>query len=107
MRPDLWIYVIYADGEPAGYAELDASEPPGIQLAYFGIIPKFIGHGLGPTLLRASCDIAWSRQPDRFWVHTCSLDHPKALPTYERTGFVVYDRVTRRIRDPRPLTLNI
>ena len=55
----------------------------------------------------AVVDIAWSRQPDRFWVHTCSLDHPKALPTYERTGFVIYDRVTRRIRDPRPLTLNI
>jgi GNAT superfamily N-acetyltransferase len=105
--PSLWLYVAYAGGEPAGYAELDAREPPDIQLAYFGIVPKFIGQKIGPTLLRAAVDAAWSRTPSRFWVHTCSLDHPKALRTYQRAGFATYDRVVRRIRDPRPLQLNI
>ncbi len=104
--PRLWLYVAYANGEPAGYAEMDARESPDIQLAYFGIVPKFIGYGLGPTLLRAAVDAAWSRNPARFAVHTCSLDHPKALGCYQRAGFVPYDKVVRRIRDPRPLPLN-
>jgi GNAT superfamily N-acetyltransferase len=105
--PNLLLQVIYAEGEPAGYAELNARRAPDIELAYFGIVPKFIGRGLGPTLLHAAIDLAWSRHPRRFWVHTCSLDHPKALPCYQRAGFVPYDKVVRRIRDPRPLPLNL
>ena len=105
--PSLWLQVIYADGEPAGYAELTAASRPDIELAYFGIVPKFIGKGLGPTLLHAAVDAAWRREPRRLWVHTCSLDHPKAMRCYELAGFLPYDRVVRRIRDPRPLPLNI
>jgi GNAT superfamily N-acetyltransferase len=105
--PDLILLVAYAEGEPAGYAELNARRQPDIELAYFGIVPKFIGHGLGPTLLHAAVELAWSRTPRRLWVHTCSLDHPKALPCYQKAGFVPYDKVVRRIRDPRPLPLNI
>jgi GNAT superfamily N-acetyltransferase len=105
--PNLLLQVIYAEGEPAGYAELNARRAPDIELAYFGIVPKFIGRGLGPTLLHAAIELAWSRHPRRFWVHTCSLDHPKALPCYQRAGFVPYDKVVRRIRDPRPLPLNL
>jgi hypothetical protein len=25
------------------------------------------------------------------WVHTCSLDGPAALPTYQRRGLEIYD----------------
>ncbi len=106
-HPSLWLYVMYAEGEPAGYAELNARKWPDIELAYFGIVPKFIGRKLGPTLLRAAVDIAWSRSPRRLWVHTCSLDHPKALPCYQQAGFVPYDKIVRRIRDPRPLVLTL
>jgi GNAT superfamily N-acetyltransferase len=105
--PRVWIYTISAGGEPAGYAELDARDPPDILLAYFGIVPKFIGQKLGPTLLRAAVDAAWTRTPNRLTVHTCSLDHPKALGCYQQAGFKIYDKVIRRIRDPRPLPLNL
>lgn len=105
--PNVWLQVIYADGEPAGYAELNGQRRPDVELAYFGIMPKFIGRGLGPTLLRAAIEAVWSRKPRRLWVHTCSLDHPKALSCYQRAGFVPYDKVVRRIRDPRPLQLNL
>ena len=103
----VWLHVIYADGEPAGYAEMDARQSQDVQLAYFGIVPKYIGRRLGPTLLRAAVDDAWSGNSPRFWVHTCSLDHPKALSCYQQAGFVIYDKVVRRIRDPRPLPLNL
>ena len=82
------IYVLYVGGVPAGYAELDLRPMPEIQLAYFGLMPEFIGRGLGPWLLRAALAEAWRRGPARVKVSTCSLDHPKALAVYQRAGFV-------------------
>ena len=34
--------------------------------------------------LQAAIDQAWSRPLDRFWLHTSTFDHPKALATYQR-----------------------
>jgi GNAT superfamily N-acetyltransferase len=89
--PRVEVFVLYVHGVPAGYAELDFREPPDIELAYFGIMPEFIGQRLGPFLLRWAIDRAWSHSPRRFWLHTCTHDHPKALRTYQQAGFVVYD----------------
>jgi len=90
----LWLHVIYAEGEPAGYAELDERRPNEVQLAYFGIVPKYIGQRLGPTLLRHAIDDAWARKPRRVWVHTCSLDHQHALANYQARGMTLYDEET-------------
>ncbi len=100
---DEWveIYVLYVDGVPAGFAELDRRHPPDIELAYFGLLPEFIGQGLGPYLLGSAIDIAWAHDPQRLWVHTNTLDHPKALPLYQRFGFVPYKREDEVIPDPR------
>jgi GNAT superfamily N-acetyltransferase len=95
------IYVLYADGVPAGYAELDRREAQDIELAYFGLVPEFIGKGLGAYLLSSAIDIAWTHDPKRLWVHTNTLDHPKALPLYQRFGFVPYKREDKIIPDPR------
>lgn len=92
QHPLVETHVLYASGTPAGYAELDRRQANEIELAYFGLIPEFIGRGLGRYLLDWAIDRAWSYQPERFWVHTCTLDHPKALPNYERAGFRVYQR---------------
>ncbi len=95
------IYVLYVDGVPAGYAELDFRPLPEVaELAYFGLIPEFIGMKLGPFLLRAALDIAWSRDPDVVQVNTCTLDSPAALPLYQRMGFVAYDREDKLL-DPK------
>jgi ribosomal protein S18 acetylase RimI-like enzyme len=93
--------VLYLGGVPAGYFELDAAAPQETELCYFGLIPQFIGRGLGPFLLRAAIDRAWSRPITRLWVHTRSFDHPKALGHYQRAGFVVYARQQLRFEDPR------
>ena len=96
------IYVLYVDGVPAGYAELDRRAPPEIELAYFGLMPDFIGRGLGSYLLRAAIDIAWSHEPSRLWVQTNTLDHPRALPLYQRLGFRPVKQVEKTVPDPRP-----
>jgi GNAT superfamily N-acetyltransferase len=95
------IFVLYVGGVPAGYFELDVARARETELRYFGLIPNFIGRGLGPFLLQAAIDRAWSRPIDRFWVHTCTFDHPKALGLYQRAGFVVYDRRRVSFEDPR------
>jgi GNAT superfamily N-acetyltransferase len=93
--PRVEVHVLYVEGVPAGYAELDRRSTGDIELAYFGIVPEFIGQGLGKYLLHWAIDRAWSHRPARFWVHTCSLDHPAALPNYRKAGFTVYREETK------------
>jgi GNAT superfamily N-acetyltransferase len=84
------LYVLYCEGAPAGYAELDFRKAPVAELAYFGLIQEFLGRGLGSFLLATAIDIAWSKPIERLWVHTNTLDHPRALPLYQKMGFVPY-----------------
>jgi hypothetical protein len=44
---------------------------------------------------------AWARPIHRFWVHTCTLDHPGALGFYIRSGFRPYARRVEVADDPR------
>jgi GNAT superfamily N-acetyltransferase len=82
--------VLYADGTPAGFAELDRRTPGEIELIQFGLMPPFIGQGLGKWFLQWTIDRAWGYQPGRYWLHTCTLDHPAALPNYLKRGFTLY-----------------
>jgi GNAT superfamily N-acetyltransferase len=102
-KPTIEIFVLYVRGVPAGFFELDTAAPRETKLCYFGLIPDFIGRRLGPYLLQAAIDQAWSRPLDRFWLHTSTFDHPKALATYQRAGFVVYARRRVSFDDPRDL----
>jgi GNAT superfamily N-acetyltransferase len=95
------IFVLYVRGVPAGFFELDVAAPRETKLCYFGLIPDFIGRRLGPYLLQAAIDQAWSRSIDRFWLHTSTFDHPKALSVYQRAGFLVYARRRISFDDPR------
>jgi len=92
QNPKVELYVLYCDGVPAGYAELDRRRDGVIDLVYFGIAPEFIGRGLGPFLLASALETAWSYAPSRLTVNTCTLDHPRALPMYQRFGFRPYAR---------------
>jgi GNAT superfamily N-acetyltransferase len=99
--PDVDIFVLYYDGVPAGYIELDRRVAGDIEVAYFGLIPEFIGRGLGAYLLGWALDEAWQREPERVWLHTCNFDHPKAIAIYQRAGFTPYKQETTLIDDPR------
>ncbi|MHA1548499.1 MAG: GNAT family N-acetyltransferase [Alphaproteobacteria bacterium] len=100
-HPRVAIQVLSVGDQPAGFAELDGRAGGGIQLAYFGILPDFIGQKLGPWLLARVLNEAWAQKPGRVTVNTCTLDHPAALAMYERAGFVPYRRVTEFHPDPR------
>lgn len=93
------VHVLYDQGTPAGFAELDRRVQGAIELVQFGLMPDFIGQGLGQYFLQWAIDRAWSYQPERVWLHTCTLDHPAALPNYLKAGFRLYkeERIQRDI----------
>lgn len=101
-RPEIEIWVAYQQGTPAGYFELEAQPEGSSQLTYFGLIPSFIGTGLGGYLLTQAIDRAWQMRPDvkRVWVHTCSLDHAGALPNYLARGFRVFKEEEHQVTLP-------
>ncbi len=100
-NPKILIYVLYVNGTPAGYSELDCRRKNDIELAYFGLMPEFIGRGLGTYFLRWSVEKAWSEEPKRVWVHTCNFDSPIAIATYQKAGFEAYKQESIVIDDPR------
>lgn len=86
-EPEIAVYVLYAEGAPAGYFELRRCADGSIEIAYFGLTPDFIGRGLGGWLLCQATATAWAAGATHVWLHTCSLDHPSALPNYRKRGF--------------------
>ena len=89
-RPDVLVLALPRGGVPVGFAELDRRIDGEIELVQFGLMPDFIGQGLGKYFLQWIIDKAWSYNPRRFWLHTCTTDHPAALPNYLKAGFTVY-----------------
>jgi GNAT superfamily N-acetyltransferase len=92
--PRVEMHVMYCDGVPAGFAELDRRQSGQIEIVQFGLLADFIGKGLGKYFLHWTLNTAWSYRPQRVWLHTCSLDHPAALPNYLKAGFAVYREET-------------
>jgi GNAT superfamily N-acetyltransferase len=103
-RPGSETWVSWIGGTPAGYVELAAGageDGTHAEIAYFGLLPRYIGQGLGGQLLTHGIRSAWTSHERceqlapvaRVWVHTCTLDGPAALRNYEARGFRVYDTV--------------
>lgn len=84
------LYVLHVEGSPAGYAELDRHQPDEVELVQFGLMADYLGQGLGTWFLQWTIDRVWTYQPKRLWLHTCTLDHPAAVPTYKKAGFVQF-----------------
>ena len=85
------IYRLRCEGETAGFASWTASATGQAEIAYFGLLPGFIGRGLGKFLLDWAIRRAWEGKTERVWLHTCQYDHPGALAVYLKAGFRVYD----------------
>ncbi|MEP6573511.1 MAG: GNAT family N-acetyltransferase, partial [Gemmatimonadota bacterium] len=83
----VWLWLLSVRGAPAGYFELARSDDGGIEIAYFGMLPEFVGQGIGKQMLTRAVEEAWALEPIRVWLHTCTLDHPSALPNYIKRGF--------------------
>jgi GNAT superfamily N-acetyltransferase len=110
--PAVSLHLLTVAGGPAGYFELARGADAAVEIAYFGLLPEFLGRGLGKFLLTEAVRAALATAPRRVWLHTCTLDDPAALPNYLARGFrpvrtetyeaeVDRERTASRSRSPR------
>ena len=99
--PFVDVYVLMSGVEEIGLVELDRRVGDAVEIAFFGLTPEAVGRGAGRFLMDEALSIAWSYMPARVWLHTCTLDHPSALPFYLSSGFVPYARKIEIFDDPR------
>ena len=85
------IRVLYVDGAPAGFFELDLARlPEEAEIRYFGLTEDFQGRGLARFFLSEAVFAAYAHEPARLAIQTCTLDSPRALQLYQRIGFSPY-----------------
>jgi len=94
--PDVTLYTLMRSGWPHGFFVLDSRMRGVCDLAYLGLAPQALGRGLGTFLVHTAAHMAWDRPGvARVSVNTNSLDHPRALPLYQKAGFEPVTRETR------------
>ena len=55
-----------------------------------GILKEHQGKKLGSFLLKYIIQNAFTKDVERLWVHTCSLDHKYALKNYLSKGLIIF-----------------
>jgi GNAT superfamily N-acetyltransferase len=93
--------VVDGAGEAVGLLELDFREPGACLIRFLGLVPELAGQGHGRWLFAETLGRAWAPGVERVRVHTCTLDHPAALPAYLRAGFRARSRAFEHFPDPR------
>ena len=93
--------VVGPDGDDAGFIELDFRDAGLCTIRFLGLVPELAGRGHGRWLFVETLRLAWAPGVRMVRVHTCSLDHPAALPAYLRAGFVAKRRAFESFPDPR------
>jgi len=100
--PGIAARAIRLDGRDVGLVETDARVPGAVEVVLFGFVPAAVGRGLGKPAFAAVVAEAFA-QPgvERVWLHTCTLDHPRALGFYRSFGFRAIRRAIEIVPDPR------
>lgn len=97
---DLHVVIDTRDIE-VGMIELDFASSSECLIRFLGLVPELTGKGHGKWLLANTLALAWRKDVRRVHVHTCTLDHPAALPAYLSAGFRAYNRAFESFADPR------
>jgi GNAT superfamily N-acetyltransferase len=100
-HPLVETHALVADGSDEGLLELDFRVPENCEIGMFGVTAKLVGTGAGHWLMSHALQLAWSRPIKRLWLHTCTYDHPAAVPFYQRAGFRAFRRQVEVEDDPR------
>ena len=93
-RPEIEVWIAYLEGVIAGYVELERQPEESVEIAYFGLLKQFMGMGIGGLLLSDTVQRAFHAGARRVWLHTCSLDSPRAIENYRARGFKLYNEET-------------
>jgi GNAT superfamily N-acetyltransferase len=97
QEPETSLWLMTYENESAGYFELRRCEDSSIEIAYFGLLPGFLGRGMGKHLLTCATEQAWVDGARRVWLHTCTLDDSAAMPNYLKRGFRPFKTETYQV----------
>ncbi len=100
-HPSMEIYTVQYKGQDEGLLELDFRKTAECELTYFGLTDVLLGKGIGRRVMNRAIEIAWEHPIHRFWLHTCTDDHPAAVSFYVRSGFRPFKRQIEIADDPR------
>ncbi len=94
-NPNLETYIMTENTELIGFFELlFHPETLKCEIAYFGIMDKFIGKKYGGYLLSEALKLGFRKNTSKVWLHTCSLDHKHALKNYLGRGMKIFKSET-------------
>ena len=86
-------YVLKKINDFAGYFELILhQEKYEVEIAYLGLLKEYQNQKLGSYLLSSAIQNSFLYNPNRVWVHTCSLDHKNALNNYLSRGMKIFKK---------------
>jgi GNAT superfamily N-acetyltransferase len=86
-RSNVSVWALKIGDNLGGYFELEVQNADEVEIVYFGLTGEFIGRGFGAAMLTRAVDEAFALGAVRVWLHTCTLDSPRALPNYKARGF--------------------
>jgi GNAT superfamily N-acetyltransferase len=89
-QPNVGVWELCVGDASAGYFELLRHDDGSVEIAYFGLTAEFMARGLGGPLLTRAVEEAFAMGARRVWLHTCTLDSERALPSYKARGFQEY-----------------
>ena len=104
-RPEVEVWIAYWNGVIVGYVELERQPEESVEIVYFGLLRQFMGRGIGRLLLSDTVERAFRTGAQRVWLHTCSLDSPKAIENYRARGFTLFNEETT-LKDVPPAPLD-
>ena len=99
--PAVEVHALRFRSRDEGLLEIDFRRFPEVEISFLGVAPNLLGKGAGRYLINRAIENVWGRGPSRLTVHTCTLDHPRALEFYLRSGFTPYARSVEIADDPR------
>jgi GNAT superfamily N-acetyltransferase len=95
------VHTLERDGKTVGIAELDRGVENEAEISFFGVAASEIGTGAARTLMNRTLERAFHNGTRRVWLHTCTFDHPAAVPFYLKSGFKPFKFAIEVTDDPR------
>ncbi|WP_185984093.1 GNAT family N-acetyltransferase [Aureimonas mangrovi] len=99
--PKVHVHALMIDGAAEGLLELDFRQQGACEIVYFGVTPGLVGSGAARVMMNHAIAAAFAQGVSRLWLHTNTLDHPRALDFYIRSGFRPVERRIELAPDPR------
>ena len=95
LKKNVKTYVLKKNDDLVGYFELIIHEDKNeVEIAYLGLLEEYQSQKLGSYLLSSAIKNSFLINPQRVWVHTCSLDHKNALNNYIARGMKIFKKET-------------